>query len=388
MAERLYKRWTFSSRTERAEALKVALSHQLGKTLGYAMHQLVLNRPSDTKLPKYEHRDLDSSPETQMPESNRNEDPEKQSQTVKESGELGSVFEKLHSISRTQQEMHKLNEKIKEKREVQYCTFRPKTNATPVGVQRVKDPYLRLSTHSNKRELLKCLEAEKAARELQYCTFAPMISNKGSRSRSQQAEPAYSRLTRLGELTEQVRKTKEVAKRDRELDGCTFHPRTNVRSSSQPTSREHSLTAYDRLYREHEQKLLRTERSSLSREDALQAGCTFHPRLISRPMESKTVDRAPRHERLYANHVQKQERLEQKRKELEAEERRMHQVVSKMRRGNTSARSQQVSPRTSSRTEDLRGTKRNLAETFERLYNEHKNSEGKRGRLEKKVLQV
>ncbi len=406
MAERLYKRWEQTNLQDRASGVKRVLDKFAGKALSRAFHQLKLH--ATEKRAEKEPEELAAEPEPMST-------PPVPAPLLKSRGspvtsrvrrQETDVFQKLHAISRARQEVRKLNEKLKEREETKYCTFRPQTNSTPTHVRPTGDAYSRLS-HSNKREMMKCLEAQKEARELQYCTFAPQIKHARMHSESfAQIEPIYTRLHRAGEMQEQLRRTKEVEHKEHELDGCTFSPQTN--SACKPRKRSSSLTSRDqvgrheRLYQDHARQRRESEKHALDQEEALQAGCTFRPALVSRQgtEDSAGEDPTPRYERLYARHMQKQQMLEKKRKELAEEERKMHQIVSgmkgttkpkskKARAGSVTARSMQLSPRPNARNDDgFRSARKFSGDAFERLYNLHKDSQTRREQLGKRLLTV
>lgn len=251
--------------------------------------------------------------------------------------EQSSVFEKLHTIGKTRCEVMKLNEEVKKHRELQYCTFHPKINNpyTPQRNNTIQDIYERLS-YSDKKERLKLFEAQKTARELQFCTFEPSVKNKtfGYRSKSVQQEPIYYRQSRQKEVQERLRKSKEMEKRNRELDGCTFTPNINSgRIQSENSSFRQRNYPYDRLYKDNERKKQQQVKKEIAHDEEILASYSFKPKISSsknpqQDSETASKSKMPKYMELFEKHQQKQQLMEQKRKELIEEEQKMHQFIS------------------------------------------------------------
>ena len=80
-----------------------------------------------------------------------------------------NIFDKLHEEARTKVEIKQLNEEIRKRREIQYCTFRPGVTGEGAGPESKKDVYDRL-TQTNKIQKVMYYDAQRQARETQYCT--------------------------------------------------------------------------------------------------------------------------------------------------------------------------------------------------------------------------
>ena len=405
MAERLYKRWENNVRKGRAQKVMKVLEKQAHKALKNAMQQLRIAKGGDEEVAldakNYLALELMNTGVVSRQAHSAQISPRLKGhyRTTERKNSSESVFEKLHAMSKTKQEIHKLNQEMRAQREMQFCTFHPQvvSNRSPSRNGKTDDLYARLA-HSNKKERLEYLETQREARELRYCTFAPALPNQLQHSRSlSQHEPIHSRLHHQGELREQVLKSRQLAYKDRELDGCTFCPQTNrsLGRSASLSGRDLISNPYERLYLDNERKKSKAQKIQANREENVCKDCTFKPELIAK---SKTVaegmneSTTPRYKKLYARHMQKQLLLEQKRKELELEERKMHQLVSKMRNkpktANQSARSLQTSPRTARRTPAFGSPRKSVVEPYERLHNLHKQTMSRKDELVKKVLCV
>jgi len=250
-----------------------------------------------------------------------------------------SIFDKLHEEAMTKLEIKQLNEEIKKQRELQFCTFAPTLKDSPKAhtntFEESKNVYNRLA-QSNKFLKMQYYDAQKQAQELQFCTFQPDLpkaKRDPNRNMSLQLNDTtgniHERLHKEAEVLSQQRQTKAFAKREKELDGCTFTPTINLgkRSNSQhiPTHR------FEELYREHERKRTEQTKKEMLKDEKTMESCTFKPSLLSKTKDNLTMDESstPRYEKLYNKHTQKLMLLEQKRKELAEEERKMRQFVAK-----------------------------------------------------------
>lgn len=417
MAERLYNNWVNSYRENGIAKMKLLVSiidRKLYQTLNQALNKIIFKasaneRNASLRSPRLvEQKDDFSRNETNFRNCKGHLDMKQLPQTeyVDSGREQSNVFYKLNAIGKTRYETKRINEEVKKQREIQYCTFHPKVNS-PISPTRDKSPeemYDRLS-RSNKKEKLKYFEAQKVARELQYCTFVPRV-RKHSRSQSvQEEEPVYYRLTRKGDLREKLRKTKEFEQKGKELNGCTFSPRINTRKNiSANLSVRQSMETCERLYLDHERKKQNQARSELEHEQQIQSACTFRPQVYSKNQDTNIQPESiPRYEMLYAKHQQNQQLLDQKRKELIAEEQRMHQLITSAKNSNKQQQGKRKSQIIQSSPSDSfsspiinernspNGVKKGQSEeiqTFERLHMLYKKDKIKQEEIFQKMLQV
>ena len=86
-----------------------------------------------------------------------------------------SVFKRLNSISK--EEIVKKNEKIKQEKELEECTFHPEINVKSSGLFQAAEPvHVRLMKEAERQQQLKKHFADrKAEEELMECTFAPNL---------------------------------------------------------------------------------------------------------------------------------------------------------------------------------------------------------------------
>eukprot|EP01022_Parablepharisma_sp_SALTPOND_P014358 TRINITY_DN1943_c0_g1_i1.p2 TRINITY_DN1943_c0_g1~~TRINITY_DN1943_c0_g1_i1.p2 ORF type:complete len:696 (+),score=109.46 TRINITY_DN1943_c0_g1_i1:287-2374(+) len=288
----------------------------------------------------------------------------------------GSIFNKLHSEATTKQEIKQMNEEIKKTREMQGCTFKPRIRSE-VGhypSETRSAVYERLS-QSNKLQRQQYYEMQKSANEIKHCTFQPQLPKAKPRRASQSAigldEPVYDRLHRHAEVIDQVRQAKALAKKESEVESCTFVPRIN-RGACRSMSQDSRGNRFDELYMKHAEKKQKIAKKALEREEKVGAKCPFRPNLnlskCSFGGDSEVLEcDMPRYERLYSKHAQKEKMLEQKRRELAEEEKKLRAFASK-----------KVLKEKQNNKEE---------EPFTRLYSQDKVYRQKKSELSKKLMQ-
>jgi hypothetical protein len=215
---------------------------------------------------------------------------------------------------------------------------------------------------------LQIYEAQKELNDTKNCTFQPEIQSKKSpracnRSVGSEQEPAHVRLHRQAEIMDHARQNKEICKKEKELDECTFAPLIN---NSQMRERSRSKGRIEELYQDHDRKSRALAKKSIQKEEAESQKCTFKPKIISKRNQSiesnNENEEIPVYEKLYNRNEQRKRLLEQKKQELLEEEKKMRQYCSK-------------------------GSKHEKAD-FDRLYNVRKVYEQKKEVLSKKIMKV
>ncbi len=298
------------------------------------------------------------------------------------------MFNKLHDEGLAKLEKQQRNEEIRKRRETQYCTFKPEVKTEEAGKSR-KDVYERLA-QSNKQLRVQYYDAEKEAREVQFCTFHPDLpkaanGKKGHATNlsAELGEKVHERLHKEAEVMVQMRQCKQFAKREKELDGCTFKPSINSRRSS---SQAATARRFEDLYHDNERKKRQQSKNEVMHDEQERSKYTFRPQLVSKSKPDEAVDDIPRYEKLYTKHSQKQHLLEQKRNELIEEERKMRQFVAQgvkrpagVRPGNLGS-TQLCSART------LGAEPRGSGAAFERLYGMDKVYRENKHSLERKIM--
>lgn len=148
------------------------------------------------------------------------------------------------------------------------ASFHPKLNARSLamvsGSQRPRSRSLSVSsdgprsggffrkplTYVDPETTAEALALRKMRDELAQCTFAPLLVSQATKVRGrsssstsssikkplanggESSEPAFERLTRLGELSQERLEQKRLEKVEKELDGTTFSPRINKNAES------------------------------------------------------------------------------------------------------------------------------------------------------------
>jgi len=402
-AERLYKKWDAQHKLAPIKKLAKIMKRRMWNNMLNTLN--ILKYASDA--PSFEEKEnmgknrkiLMENNEAQFRQSNSTRvSPMSRSnfkQRLEGRNSSETVFEKLHAISRNMKEKSKLYEQMRNEKGLEFCTFHPQlsTEKSPYQVKQEADAFNRLSK-SNRKEKYEYYQAQKAARELQYCTFSPNLPNHKGHGRSlSQGDTIHNRLFKQSEVIERTRKDKETAYKDRELDGCTFAPKTNWRNrSSSLSARDIVKSPYERLYRDSERKLRENEKNHVQHEEAIASAYTFRPTLVSKSQtggESLIEDNEPRYKKLYSKHLQKKQMLEQKRKELEEEARKMHETVEKMRGGAVSRTSLIHKSKSAKTLHDSFGNNNNkMLSTYERLHSKHKESLMKKEFMAQKLLSV
>jgi len=306
--------------------------------------------------------------------------------------EKEAIFNKLHSAATSRRKAREMNEEIKKRKELEPCTFKPQiSNSHSLNRDNnAQNIYDRLASTS-KLDKFRYLEAQKERNELQHCTFAPKVTAPRPRSQnsSRQHDNIHTRLHKEGELLAQVRRSKQMAYKNKELDGCTFRPQTNMKMmSASVSSNDLKLDPCERLYQDHEKKVRANAKREADSAEPSEQIYTFHPTLVAKQKFNYSKDQ-PVHEKLYAKHMQRQLLLEQKRRELAEEQQKMHQFASQTRmtskenkklRASSSTKSIRTNPRQNEEAEDIGA--------FERLHRLHKVEERRKSELAKKILEV
>eukprot|EP00741_Cyanophora_paradoxa_P021971 tig00021432_g21208.t1 len=119
------------------------------------------------------------------------------------------------------------------------CTFRPKTSPPPAYVrrERLEQPFFHRVFSWQDQQLMtrEAMLAEKRLSETDGCTFKPAISQGARKLRRKVNEPATERLYAHGlDMLELKRRARERVAEEEVRRNCTFRPKTNGRSRSNP----------------------------------------------------------------------------------------------------------------------------------------------------------
>jgi len=307
------------------------------------------------------------------------------------------LFNKLYQAAKTQKHKQAINEQLRKRREIEHCTFRPRVSSQKSVSKENYPVYERLSSE-NKQGKLKYLEAQKKLLELQHCTFTPIVFRAHSQSQgpsSGKTSEIHSKLFKESELLEQIRRTKEVMYKDKELTGCTFKPNTGAKeylnnhkkSTESISSRDLISDPCERLYLDYEKKSRDMAKQEVDKDNKVDEKYTFRPSVISKRKLDEINQNIPIHEKLYAKHWQRKQMLEAKRMELQLEEQRIQKFVSQHKENR------QKSPTSINQMNSLRSNNsmpNNYEEIppYERLHNLYKDEPRKKAELAQKVMKV
>jgi len=227
------------------------------------------------------------------------------------------VFDKLNSEAITRQEALKKRQQIKQAQELKDCRFKPKIKSSNHSFDSNGQSVYERLFQKDKQEKEKAYEKQKRMNEIKGCTFRPkVLTNKRS------VEPAFSRLHKHAEVIEQTRKIRELSKKEKELDQCTFVPSVNL--SMNGTNRESSADRFKRLYDDYAERKRRLTKKALNKEEEEREAYTFRPHIEKANRSFKENEEIlPRYEKLYKHHSQQKKLLEEKKRELEEEEKKL-----------------------------------------------------------------
>lgn len=166
-------------------------------------------------------------------------------------------------------------------------------------------------TYIDPETTAEALALRKMRDELSRCTFAPVLVSQATKIRGRNSitssslkkpnisfstEPAFERLTRLGELSQERLEQKRLDKAEKELEGNTFSPQINKNAESlmkqrlsnvdlgEPSSVESRLISEQRLLEER----LNHRRAELAMLEL--ASCSFSPAIL--PASKRMVENA------------------------------------------------------------------------------------------------
>jgi hypothetical protein len=205
-----------------------------------------------------------------------------------------SVYDRLHS---DMQVYERRSSELREKQKVDElanCTFAPETNYDVIlsrkadleGEPRDLPVWERLQQNRQGVQMLR--DEIKKQKDMEGCTFTPEVGREPLRR--EQDQSIHERLSKQAKNYAMLSKLQEK----NELDKCTFHPKTNVNASGAGTPLRRTLAEgehiWDRLsadvnYQERDREL-EAKRKQLELE-----GCTFQPRTTA---SSRAEDRRHR----------------------------------------------------------------------------------------------
>ena len=400
MSERLHSHWKTQEKLLKEKAAKIVMKflrlrekESAKKAIEYIRNKAKIKELSAEKR-KLEGYLEDVIKENEQLDQNRAKQPKRnsnlethhpfsseESESARKKSKGGNIFDKLHSEAATKNEVKQMNEEIRRKREVQNCTFKPRLRSDSHVLNR-SAVYERLS-QSNRKEKQQYYELQKNANETRQCTFKPSLPKTYHHTPSRSSigldeEPVYSRLHKHAESIDQDRQAKALAKKDKELESCTFAPRINP-SPSRGAMSINRGNRFNELYLEHEEKKRKLAKKTLEKEDSLKKNYTFKPQLDqSRLSMKEDIDASessvPRYERLYSKHAQKEKMLERKRRELVEEEKKLRAFVSNRSKISLTASKEVASSSTKN-------------ERFSKLYDQDKVYKQKKDELSKKLMQ-
>ena len=178
-----------------------------------------------------------------------------------------------------------------EAKSLEECTFRPEISTygqSKSSVYQNFDP----AAHKEKEEFYK---HQKAQKELEGCTFHPR-TNFG---KNLSLDRSFEKLYHDAEVHRQKMRNKELVEKDKEIAECTFKPQVLNPSKSV------SGNVYEKLYKNYQESQREKRRLQLEKEAKEIEESTFTPKLMTPKREGENV---PVYIRLYSEMEKKKEK--------------------------------------------------------------------------------
>lgn len=225
------------------------------------------------------------------------------------------------------------------------CTFRPEISEYS---QRKTPVYDRITT-TDLKEREEYYKKQKVEKELEGCTFKP----KTNMSKTMSVDGAFDKLYRDAEVQRQKLRAKELSEKDRELVDCTFRPTVLNPSSGA------SGSVYEKLYKSYQDSQREKRRVEYERKSKEEEENVFMPKLLT---PKKEGDSTPVHLRLYADMEKRKAREKVKVEEKDKEKERDRSAsMSRIKKNDEPPR-------------------------YEHLYAMYKESQGKKQALQEKLF--
>lgn len=200
-----YQPTMFTSKRSQSASKAVRRSSDMGAPNAKPIHERLYSEAEQRRRELAAERDLARQEEekqlTFTPQiSSRPVDGTHEIPQADSSGTPMSVFKRLNSISKDEQIAK--NEKRKEEKELENCTFKPEINAKSAGLFKAAEPvHVRLMKEAERqKELKKHFEDRKAEEELMECTFTPNLSSTENFNGRHSAEFGSSSSRQSGEF--------------------------------------------------------------------------------------------------------------------------------------------------------------------------------------------
>ena len=235
---------------------------------------------------------------------------------------LMDIFDKLYYLASTKNEKSKLRDYVQREKELAGCTFHPQLIAKhSPRKEKSAEIYPRLSRLCQK-ERKDSLKEIKTVPEMKNCTFKSELRN--SNSNLIFNKNVYDRLSLQGEISKQAKAMKSKLGKEREIDKCTFAPKTRWRQTHFMIFNTNEKT-HDRLYKEYDHKKSKEKKMREEFQKAELNECSFKPVIsssIKRDVSNKSI-----YKRLYAEFAEKEELMKAKQQEAENESKKTHQFI-------------------------------------------------------------
>ncbi|CAM9388749.1 unnamed protein product [Discosporangium mesarthrocarpum] len=212
-------------------------------------------------------------------------------------GEHLTIHEHLFKMAAEQREKMAL----RVTRVDQSCSFQPQlpTRSIKTSIMVTQED------HNPSRARYKTIKAEEEM--YQECTFKPDTSDtRGFKAKMTSSEeikgPIYERLYRTPEEQAITIKQRRKARKEKELQRCTFHPNMDAtrKSRAAKSLKRPSEPVHKHLYSLHKDTLARksARRGELAAEENMQ--CSFSPTLVTKNVRKEDTSTSSVFDRLYA----------------------------------------------------------------------------------------
>lgn len=220
-----------------------------------------------------------------------------------ENDEKSALFNRLYedaAVKRAQLEKIQNQEK---NRGMEECTFRPDIKE----YSQSKSSVFERLNYSDVKEKSEYYKLQKESKELEGCTFHPKTNSVKSLS----VDRSFDQLYKDAEDQRQKLRLKEMMEKDREMADCTFRP-TVLNPSTKSSG-----SVYEKLYNSYQESQKEKRRLELERKTKEAEEVRFVPKLLTPKREG---DSTPVYARLYAEVEKRKEKLKKKTEEKKNEE--------------------------------------------------------------------
>lgn len=213
--------------------------------------------------------------------------------------ETQKLYERLYQHAVKKKSMLEQSRSEVKDKEMDECTFKPE-----ISESNVKSIVYENLTYADMKEKEEILKQQKIRKELEGCTFRPKTNSCSNLlNRSFEGDNSFNHLYKHAEVQRQNIRVKELEQREKELDGCTFKPSV-LNPSKSPTG-----TVYEKLYKQYQDSERKKRKKELEKQAKETDEQSHIPKLIT---QKKEVNLTPVYVRLYDEVEKRKQKLKKK----------------------------------------------------------------------------